>query len=75
MGTEALVMSAILWFVLRHVWGVRSPKHAAALCVSVSTTGGVRVPQFLIVVAHGKEPPIYEGEAWYVVYLGTKYKY
>jgi hypothetical protein len=30
-------------------------KHATALCVS--TTGGVRVPQFWIVVAHGTEPP------------------
>jgi hypothetical protein len=36
--------------------GVRSPKHPAALCVG--TTGGVGVPQFLVVVAHGKEPPI-----------------
>jgi hypothetical protein len=43
-GTEALAVWAILWFVLRRVWGVRSPKHATALYVS--STGGVRVPQF-----------------------------
>ena len=55
-GTEALVVWAILWLVSRRAWGVRSPKHATALCVS--TTGGVRVPQFWIVVAYGKEPPI-----------------
>ena len=49
-----------LWFGLffsrGNVWGVRSPKHATALCVG--TTGGVRVSQFWIAVAHGKEPPI-----------------
>jgi hypothetical protein len=38
-GTEALVAWEILWLVSRRVWGARSPKHAAALCVS--TTGGV----------------------------------
>jgi hypothetical protein len=40
LGTEALVVWAILCFILRRVWGVRSPKHATAL--SVSSTGGVR---------------------------------
>jgi|AntAceMinimDraft_5_1070358.scaffolds.fasta_scaffold46826_2 hypothetical protein len=43
-------------FDSRRVWGVRSPKHAAVLCVG--TTEKVRVPQFWIAVAHGKEPPI-----------------
>jgi hypothetical protein len=55
-GTEAFVVWAILMLVSRRAWGVRSPNHPAALCVS--TAGGVCVPQFWVVVAYGKEPPI-----------------
>jgi|AntAceMinimDraft_5_1070358.scaffolds.fasta_scaffold23141_3 hypothetical protein len=36
-GTEAFVVRAILKLVSKRAWGVRSPKHPAALCVS--TTG------------------------------------